>query len=496
MIKSLGTEFKVGLFALVALGTLGYMFFVLSPDAFEDKEYRTYYTVLKNAAGIISKTHVKTSGVSVGKVKSVTLEGLATRVTLEVDKAVQIPVGSRVEIRSVGLLGDVHLEVVRPTNTTETVEEGGFIPQSDDAVDMQALISLVGDIAKDIKKVTNTLANTLGTKKGEVQVQNIIDNIEGFTADLKATTNTLKKTIGDREGDVHDIVTNVRDGVRDLRSFAANLRDVLDQENKDRIDRILASFDETMVDVRGSAKNINLISERVEKGEGTIGRLVNDDSALKELEGAIKDIRKVLAPATKLQIEIDAHAEARRNETSQVYLNVLFRTRPDRYYLIGLTDTTYEERETEVYSEPSENDEGTATTTTREKIKREQAIKFNLQIAKRWYFATARFGLFETSGGAAVDLHFLDDKVKWSNEVFQIDTKDNTERRSAHLKSYVSVLFYNHIYAMVGVDDPTRTDPKTGKVHKDINFFGGAGLTFNDQDLKALFGTAALVGGL
>ena len=63
--KSLGTEFKVGLFALVALGTLAYMFFVLSPDAFEDKEYRTYYTVLKNAAGIVSKTHVKTSGVSV-----------------------------------------------------------------------------------------------------------------------------------------------------------------------------------------------------------------------------------------------------------------------------------------------------------------------------------------------------------------------------------------------------------------------------------------------
>lgn len=496
MIKSLGTEFKVGLFALVALGTLGYMFFVLSPDAFEDREFRTYYTVLKNAAGIIAKTHVKTSGVSVGKVKGVALEGLTTRVTLEVDKGVQIPVGSRIEIRSVGLLGDVHLEIVRPTDVSQTIGEGGFIPQSDGAVDMQALISLVGDIAKDIKKVTNTLANTLGTQQGQTSVENIINNIEALTADVRATTATLKRAVGDRESDVQEIVGNVRDGVRDLRLFAANLKDVLNNENKEKIDRILASFDETMIDVRGSAKNINLISERVEKGEGTIGRLVNDDQALRELEGAIKDIRRVLSPATKLQIEVDTHVEARRDQTSQVYFNLIFKTRPDRYYLVGLTDTRYEERETELYSEPSETATGTPSTTTKEKIRREQALKFNLQIAKRWYWFAARFGLFETTGGLAADIYFLDDKIKWSNEVFQVDTKDSRERRSAHLKSYVSVLFYNHVYAMIGIDDPTRIDPKTGKVNKELNFFGGAGLTFNDQDLKALFGTAAIAGSL
>jgi hypothetical protein len=65
-------------------------------------------------------------------------------------------------------------------------------------------------------------------------------------------------------------------------------------------------------------------------------------------------------------------------------------------------------------------------------------------------------------------------------------------RRNAHLKAYASVLFYNHLYAMAGVDDPTRTDPETGKVDKKVNFFAGGGLTFTDQDLKAIFGTAAL----
>jgi phospholipid/cholesterol/gamma-HCH transport system substrate-binding protein len=494
MLKSLGTEFKVGLFALVALGALGYMFFVLNPDTFQNKKSKTYYTVLKNAAGIVAKTHVKTSGVSVGKVKSVDLEGATTRIMLEIDHEVKIPVGSRIKVTSVGLLGDKHLEVIRPeSDTGEYVEPNGLIPQAEGAVDMESLIELVGDVAKDVKKVTNTLASVLGSKKGEQSVQNIVDNIEGITADVKATTGTLKKVLGDREGDLQDIVTGVRDGVKDLRLFAANLKDVLDDENRERIDRILASFDETMVDVKGSAKNINLISAKVEKGEGTIGRLVNDDSTLAELEGAIKDIRQVLAPATKLAIDVDYHGEARRDESTQHYFNVLFRTRPDRYYLLGLTDTSYDKVETDTQVETTPGEDGDPdTVSTNETIRREKALRFNLQVAKRWHFFTARFGLFESSGGIASDVHLFDDVVRLTVEAFDWDTQDKAVRRNAHLKAYASVLFYNHVYVMGGVDDPTRTDPETGKVTKKVNWFAGAGLTFTDQDLKAIFGTAAL----
>src|SRR5262249_7668116 len=134
-------------------------------------------------------------------------------------------------------------------------------------------------------------------------------------------------------------VTDTRQTVADLRQFSGNLKDVLNQENRDRIDRILTSFDETMVDVKGGAKNINLIAEKVEKGEGTIGRLVNDDNTIAELEGAIKDIRKVLAPANKLSIDVDYHNEVRRDNTFQHYVNLAIRTRPDRFYLLGFTDT-------------------------------------------------------------------------------------------------------------------------------------------------------------
>ena len=47
---------------------------------------------------------------------------------------------------------------------------------------------------------------------------------------------------------------------------------------------------------------------------------------------------------------------------------------------------------------------------------------------------------------------------------------------------------------MVGIDDPLRLDPATGDVDDELNYFVGAGISFNDDDLRALFGLAALAG--
>ena len=55
------------------------------------------------------------------------------------------------------------------------------------------------------------------------------------------------------------------------------------------------------------------------------------------------------------------------------------------------------------------------------------------------------------------------------------------------------MLFYNHISALVGLDDQARTDTATGKARKlDRSWMVGAGLQFTDDDLKSIIGTAAV----
>lgn len=495
MWKQMGTEFKVGVFTIVAFVTLGYMLFVLNPNVLKDTTRKEYYTILSDAAGIIPKTHVKTNGVTVGKVKAVDLEVNSTKITVEVDANVKIPKGSHIEVRTRGLLGDVYLEIVRVADSGQYIADHEIIPRSEDQMDMAGVIQLVGQIGKDVKKVTGTLANVLGTSDGENSIKNILDNIETLTADLKKTGQTIRGAIGDHPEEVQNIVLNLDKTLGNLRKFSANLNDVLDDQNKDRLNRIIASFDDSMVEVKGATKNIRLISEKIEKGEGTIGRLVNDDSTLNEIEGAVKDIREALGAANKTQIIIDGHGEFRGDKTSQNYFNVRFQTRPDRYYLVGVTDTTEQVQDTTteaIDTKPKDGDQP-ASTTIRERTTDRKALRFNLQMAKRWYFATARIGLFESTGGVAGDLHFFSDKLQLTLEAFDWKTTRNEWRRVARIKAYASVLFFNHIYAMLGADDMTRyRNPQDYSAQKGPIPFAGLGLAFNDQDLKALFGAASL----
>jgi phospholipid/cholesterol/gamma-HCH transport system substrate-binding protein len=473
----MGTEFKVGLFTLIGLSATAVAIFFVSPELFDRKAKVSYYTVLKDASGILENTHVKTNGVNIGRVVKIKLSESATEVELEVLEEVPIPAGSQVAVRTVGFLGDKYIDIVRPEKSEgERLGANGFIPRSPDSADIAEVVKLVGSIAADVKKVTENLAAVLGDKQGEQKLGNIVNNIEELTAHAK-------EMFAENRQDIRVMVANIRE-------VSASLKEITDPENREKIDRILANFDESMEEVKHATTNIKQIAEKIDKGQGTLGKLVNDDAALEEVEGALKDLRQVLAPVTKLQVSVDTHSELRRDETSQTYFNLRFTTRPDSYYLLGFTD--YSERTIDTRTETIDDGLGPTNAHTRERIKDDKALRFNLQIAKRWKWIGARLGLFETTGGAAADIYLWKDRIRLSTEVFDFAKKDENIRRTAHVKAYASVLFFDHLMAMAGVDDPTRFKPGTTTLDPKTNYFFGAGLTFNDQDLKALFGMAAI----
>lgn len=480
--KKLGIEFKVGVFTIVGLCATAYLFFVLSPSLLDSQDSNSYYTILKDASGILPKTHVKTNGVTVGKVESVQLDISTTKVLFKVNSNVKIPVGSTLDIRTVGLLGDKFIEILRSEDSSlGYIENNGLIPRAVGGADLNALMDIAGDIAKDIKQITSTLSKVLGGDLGEDRVANIIDNIEGLTANARLMLEENRR-------DVKELVLN-------LRETSAALKEITDSENRDRFERILSSFDSSMDDVKGATRRINLITEKVEKGEGTIGRLINDDKTLVELQGALEDIRRVISPATKLKIAVDYQGQYNRDETTQHHFNLQFRTRPDRFYILGISQGNYREIDTttETLQATEEFDSLNNPVRTRESIRETPELRINLQIAKRWYNTQLRFGMFESTGGMAADFFLFKDKLKYTVEVFDFADKYNNTRAVARVRTYLSMLFFDHLYLVAGVDDATRKDPNTGKVSDKPNAFIGAGMNFNDDDLKALFGAAALV---
>jgi phospholipid/cholesterol/gamma-HCH transport system substrate-binding protein len=504
------SEFKVGVFTLAALAVITLIAFTLEGNPFGAGRTR-YYTDLENVGGVGPKTQVRTSGVPVGEVTKLEIQDFGARVFFEITGDIRINEGSYIELRSRGILGDVYLEIVREQGdaNAKPIKPGGLIPKVKEMDDLNALMSSIGSIAKDIKTVSNTLKNVLGNEEGQSSLKNIVDNIEVITQDtrafvaneskqissliasMKASSDRIGQILERNDARVDELMDAAALAGQDLRDFAGELKQLVAGENKDRLNRILASVDVSMENLRLASDKVQLIVDKVQRGEGTIGQLVAKDDTANDLRQTLKEVQEVLRPATKLQIAVDYKGEVRHKDSLGRFgnhFNLLMSTRPDRYYLLGVADSPASEKIVRRAQRTDPNNPNIVIEDT-ETIRDKPQIRFNAQFAKRFNFFGVRFGLFESSAGVASDLYFFKNRVSASLEAFNFgDNPESTLREDTkgyvRLKSYANFFVTPNVYLTGGADNMLRDPGPLG--------FVGLGLRFSDDDIKSLFGAAAL----
>jgi phospholipid/cholesterol/gamma-HCH transport system substrate-binding protein len=509
--RTISTELKVGIFTVAALAAVGTLVLTLEGNPFTSRAQK-FNTVLQNVGGVGPRTQVRTSGVQVGEVESIDILPKGAKVNFRVNGTIKIPKGSYIELRSRGILGDVYLEIVRNEESKEELESGAQIPQMKEFNDMGTLMSSLGSIAQDLQTVSRTLAKVFGTGDGQSTLQSIVSNVESITAEardivagqkenisltleaLRESVTRVNTMLGRHDGRIDEIMLAVADASKDMKVFSGELRKIMSGENKHRVENIIAALDDSMQSVRQATSKVQLIVDKVEKGEGTLGQLVAKDDTANELKMTLKSVQELLKPAAKLRIEVDYKGELRSSETQYVgdagnHFNLRLATRPDRYYLLGVSDSPQSRRISEVRKTTTKDSTGAEVTREETTSSEDRTrIKYNVQFAKRFDNLGVRFGLFESYAGVAGDLYLFSDKLSTSIEVFQFgDDPSEAANRSkgkARVKGYANLFVTPNIYLTGGADN-------IGRSPKPIQFFG-AGLRFSDDDLKAVIGAAAL----
>jgi phospholipid/cholesterol/gamma-HCH transport system substrate-binding protein len=139
-----GTETLVGLFVL--LGALALLFLALKAANLTQGFGRGggVYTVqarFDNIGGLKERAPVKSAGVTVGRVTSITLDGTTFQglVTLNLDKAYVFPRDSSAKILTSGLLGDQYVGI-EPGGDEKTLAAGDTIGRTQSAIVLENLI--------------------------------------------------------------------------------------------------------------------------------------------------------------------------------------------------------------------------------------------------------------------------------------------------------------------------------------------------------------------
>jgi phospholipid/cholesterol/gamma-HCH transport system substrate-binding protein len=140
-------ELSVGLFIIAGLICLGYLSIRLGKMEIMGGESYEIYGLFSNTGGLKSGSTIMIAGVSVGRVKSITLEDYQARVVLNIPEGLEIQEDAIASIKTKGLIGDKFIEIT-PGGSEEIIQPGGRIRETLPAVDIEQLISnyVFGDL--------------------------------------------------------------------------------------------------------------------------------------------------------------------------------------------------------------------------------------------------------------------------------------------------------------------------------------------------------------
>lgn len=501
MVK-ISSEAKVGLFVLLGVIILTYMTFTVGKlHIGAEPGYRLFAT-LDTVAGLDEKAPVKIAGVEVGKVENISLTDGRARLTLRIDPDVKIRSGARVALKATGLLGDKFLEIIPGPMTAAYVKDGDEIEQTEATADLDKLINQFSSVAEDIKFVSNSLKNSFGTAEGEQSMKDILANLRELSGHLNKVvvandkkfsnmmtnldelSGNLNSTVKDNRGAFTNTMANVEDFskalkadgpalIKNLNSVSENLQ-VLISDNKANVRDSLENIKVAAAKAQEAIDSITHVAQKVERGEGTIGKLFTDDRAYESLTSAASGIDNFIKKQEAFKTIVGFRSEYLADESDwKSYFSLELKPKEDKYYLLEVLSDPRGKRKVRDNTTTVNGSTSVSHSTTMQ-----DQVKFSAQFVKRFDNNLAvRGGLIESSGGVGLDYYMLDDKLKLSAEAFDLNSSYKEKgNKNAHLKATVSYNFFRNFFINAGVDNPLNSDRNS--------VFVGGGFKFDDEDLK------------
>lgn len=277
----------VGLFVLVALGALAVALTSLTSERSLFTPQYTLVAHFDNAMGLQPGSPVWLAGKEVGRVESVKFgsgeDSQAIRVLLKIDLEVQprIRQDSTATIDTIGLLGDSYVEV-SPAFHGEMLRAGSEIratsPLKLSAVVGKGVAALedFSQLAGNLNRVVGTFAEADGGKR---------------TADAISAASNIIEKIEAGEGLMHSMIYDeyTGGGVQSIERSLAHLENILLEVKSGGglLHGLIyedAPEENLLLEAAAAGARLNSILAKVDRGEGTLGLLVNDPSVYEDLK--------------------------------------------------------------------------------------------------------------------------------------------------------------------------------------------------------------------
>jgi len=281
-------EIQVGVTVLVALAIL-----LLGVTWLKDfsvaRKVRVWTVSFPQTGGLSSSDEVQVNGLRKGAVSEVALVGDRVIVRLALAHEVVLTRDSRVAIRNVGLMGEKVIAVDLRTSgapytdrdTIPGVYEKG-IPEV--MTELGGTIEAVSTIAEQVQSLAEAMNR-------DGNFSETVKNFRATSLELRDAVRENRATLRQTLGDFSSAAKTAKGLTTDRE---AELKQTLDEfsraaENMNRLSGRLDSL----------RASLQTVTDKVGSGQGTLGKLVNDETLYRDVKSSIQSLNDLIADIKK-----------------------------------------------------------------------------------------------------------------------------------------------------------------------------------------------------
>jgi phospholipid/cholesterol/gamma-HCH transport system substrate-binding protein len=474
---------KVGIFATICLVILAVLIWKIEDvNPFHQKGERID-AVFDTVAGLDDKASVRVAGVKIGKVDGIGLVGEKARVSLLLEHPIPLTQGTRARIANMGLLGDKYVELVPGPPAAPRLPQGAVLP-GEAPVSFDQAIAKIDKIGDSIQGITGQLNGG----PGGGAINRLLDNIERTSDEIRLLVAENRLNVAATTANFNQFSATL---ARELPRLTSQMERTVGQisrlveENQGDVKGSLENIRTLTAHLQTSVDNLNKISGKIASGQGTVGKLVNDEEAyhkvvstLDSIKGGVETVSSTIGALQRFRFDLDLNGYVlKKDSQSNFFLDVDPQSGP-RLYRAGLSTTPSGKVTTKTQVITTTLPDGSKQVETIDRVETDNSRVFTGLFGYRapndlrlWA------GLVEGAGGVEAEYPY---PWRRTSLLFKFDAFDFNRPNNLrpHLRLSTRWQLTPNLYLIGGYDDPLERS----------SLFVGGGIRWNDDNIKYLLG--------
>ena len=288
-------EVKVGVLATVAIAMFVVGFnYLKGQNIFTSSNH--YYGVYKKIDGLFESNPVLVNGYKVGHVSEVSMDNKTLELTVEISVPVDIhvPLNSKMRIVNNDMIGSKAIELILG-DTNVLAKDGAVLVSEQDAGITEALSSVLTPLSQSINRVIGDIDTAVSGADLETTLTDASLALRSF----KETADKLNKMLDGKDEQIDQIFLNVEKTTSDLKGLAPKIDSIASQLERTSSTIAQIEIAETVEEINKLVLELNKTTVAINNGEGSLGKLLNEDELYTHLDETILQLKSLLEDIEK-----------------------------------------------------------------------------------------------------------------------------------------------------------------------------------------------------